>query len=180
MRPASAAAGLRRSVPLLALIVLSGSGCAPGAGEPASTAGPDQPRIASPLDQVEALLACIQDRGLAVTLDTTLRNQPGIEYDNRVVDAAEYERTSEACKAELTEQGVWPPAPVVDRAFLEGFYTDLVETKTCLEDEGYAISEPPSLDAFVESEGRTWHPYGDLPPLGPEELDRLLGVCPQP
>ncbi len=65
---------------------------------------------------------------------------------------------------------------------LEAHYQELLELKVCLEDEGYAIKDPPSLDVFVDSwDTGPWHPYESIPDsIAFSEWNRLNVECPQP
>ena len=66
---------------------------------------------------------------------------------------------------------------------MEAQYYFLLDVKTCLEEEGYPTSEPPSLDAFMESSAAgAWHPY-DLVAADNQipvaEWNDLNAACPQ-
>jgi len=74
-----------------------------------------------------------------------------------------------------------PPPPPQAREQWAAYYERDLERAACLEGEGYEVSQPPSLDAYIDARG-AWDPYeevGDRVDSG-EEWDRLLTVCPPP
>jgi hypothetical protein len=116
------------------------------------------------------LVRCVNDQGFAVTLDP----DGGIGYasvpaeQNQLADAVYY-----ACKAGLRLES---PGPMSVEQ-LEEAYAYMVALAGCLEDQGYSVSDPPSLDAYIDSQGY-WNPYSDLSvPLS--DWVPLNRVCPQ-
>ena len=69
-----------------------------------------------------------------------------------------------------------PVPPTVEQ--LEEIHAYLIAVARCLESEGYSVTEPPSVDVFVDSQAGAWNPYDDLV-ADVAELSRLNQVCPQ-
>lgn len=84
----------------------------------------------------------------------------------------------QACRAGLN----LPDSEPLVGEMLEELYQQLLETMTCLEDMGYDVAPPQSLDSFVESypRGESWHPYPSIPDVTPPEWERINQACPQP
>lgn len=117
---------------------------------------------------------CMADRGWEVE-DVTGDGgfSPG-EIPNEQVD--ELNDATFAC---------WAEADVRPEYFTqsewEAWHTGLMETTRCLEAEGYSISDPPSLQQFIDSQGE-WTPYGALLQSGAIQgfdLPALQEVCPE-
>ncbi|MEX2652253.1 MAG: hypothetical protein WD473_07385 [Acidimicrobiia bacterium] len=103
----------------------------------------------------------------------------GLTYEEVPLDQHQTARAVvEACLAGLSLPDPVPPS----REQMEEVYIALIDTKRCLEGEGYAIAPPPALETFIEGyiASGTWHPYNSLPDLPQEEWERLNAVCPQP
>lgn len=62
-------------------------------------------------------------------------------------------------------------------------YRHWVKMKSCLQDLGYEVSEPPSEETFVAQYvtplADYWNPFEDLSTLTPEEFEEATAVCPQ-
>lgn len=123
-----------------------------------------------------AFAACLERAGFSAEVDPS---EPSLEVGYVAEDQVEaYKAADEACLREIGEPQ--PPDPPSE-AEIRAFYDELLETKGCLEDLGYEISEPPSEDAFVESYlTGPWHPYSDVGDVSEAEWERLNRECPQP
>jgi hypothetical protein len=120
---------------------------------------------------VRLIARCVRDRGFPVSLT---QDGPGLSYELVPPEQAQLEYAVEvACKAGLNLQAYQP----VSVEQLEEAYAYEVALAGCLEDQGYSVSDPPSLDSFIDSQGY-WSPYSDLPDsaLMNQALNR---VCPQ-
>lgn len=63
----------------------------------------------------------------------------------------------------VAEVGATPVAPPASEALLIGLYELHLVQADCLEAEGYAISDPPSREAWVENYGGgSWDPLVDV------------------
>lgn len=63
----------------------------------------------------------------------------------------------------------------------EQWYESLMETGRCLEAEGFALADQPTLQRFIDELGQ-WSPYGDLLQSGAVQgfdLPALQEVCPE-
>jgi hypothetical protein len=77
----------------------------------------------------------------------------------------------------LTDEPVAPPSP----EYLDGYYTALLETATCLIDRGHQVPEPPSREAFIEAGDSAWHPYDVIvDTLTQAGWNEVNAICPQP
>ncbi len=65
---------------------------------------------------------------------------------------------------------------------LGALFLELKAAQACLEAKGFEITDPPTVETFIESyySGAGWHPYREIPPLDAEEWQRLNQDCPQP
>lgn len=127
-----------------------------------------------PDEWVALQVDCLRQLGWdAVAHDDGLE-VPSVTAEQREAFMADRDRCHE-------ETGLLPPPELLTEDQIRLVYTHLVGTKACLEAEGYEISEPPSVEQFVEVYYTdTWHPYGDLTGgMGPGEWERLNDVCPQ-
>lgn len=73
------------------------------------------------------------------------------------------------------------PPPISDQ--LKRFYEGLVELASCLEGQGYEISDPPTYEGVVDNGLASWDPLGELMSthdLSPSQLTELTDVSPQP
>lgn len=122
--------------------------------------------------QVVRLLAeCVADHGFPLTVTgdgTGLLFQSVPPEQNQLAQAVLF-----ACKAGLGLEK--PTPPTVEQ--LEEIYAYMVAVAHCLEEEGYSVTSPPSVDVYIDSQGY-WNPYDDLP-ADLSELTRLNQVCPQ-
>ena len=82
------------------------------------------------------------------------------------------------CDAESLLRFPDPPPPET-RGDWETIYRRVLDTAACLEAEGHNVPDPPTLDAFIDSDG-DWDPYLAVDDVSNDEWNRLLGVCPQP
>jgi len=74
-----------------------------------------------------------------------------------------------------------PPSEPFDYSRLPELYEATVATKACLESLGYTISDPPSMEAWIESyDTGPWLPHSELPPMSEEEWEKVNSECPQP
>ena len=66
----------------------------------------------------------------------------------------------DACEAQIGE----PPTPrPLSEQEIRDRYDYLVQARQCLIDLGYTMSEPPSVDEFIDSWATgPWSPYNDL------------------
>lgn len=90
------------------------------------------------------------------------------------------------CKADLVATGRIAPPSEPTREYFEGAYAYDLTLKECLEEEGFDIAEPPSLETYIDSylnpAGEpAWSPYEDISPsaIGTVRWDELNEICPQ-
>lgn len=124
----------------------------------------------------ELQVQCANDEGIPVYV---IPPGDGIAFDQ--VSLAQHRMAGavlEACLAGLN----LPPFEPLTHEQISEFYAKLLELKTCLEVEGFAIDDPPSADAFAESyySGDVWHPYESVPFMSMEDWNELSVTCPQP
>lgn len=84
------------------------------------------------------------------------------------------------CEAEV---GVPPPPSEISDAQYATMYRYMVETRACLIDLGYTITEPPTVEqwtddyrASFESHRPPWLPWSEMPPVAPPAAEEQ---CPQ-
>lgn len=141
-----------------------------GSSGPGSVSGtPDREAEAQARTEYEdRLFDCLRDQGLRV--DESGEN-PEIYGDDAQIQAA-----LTACEQIVGPEPV--PAPPTDEE-ITNLYEQSLQAAACLEGLGYTISEPPSLEEFIESvrlagQGGPpqWSPHG--------EVQGGLEQCPQP
>jgi len=121
-------------------------------------------------EMARLLVECVNDQGFAVTLDP----DGGIGYASVPAEQNQLAFSVDlACEAGLH---LPPPQPLSPEQ-LEKMYAYMVALAGCVEDQGYSVGDPPSLDTFIDSQGY-WNPYFDLPDSALMNLD-LIRACPQ-
>jgi hypothetical protein len=106
--------------------------------------------------------------------DVTVMADGGITLTVPPAQAAAFERAQNDCKERL---GFNAPVEVSDEEY-SALFDRRLALKECLEAEGFRITEPPSRQTFIATQGR-WQPYEDLS-AEPIERQRALGQrCPQ-
>lgn len=82
-----------------------------------------------------------------------------------------------ACMAEV---GSPPDVPAATKAFFMGMYELFIEQADCLRKNGYAISDPPSREHWVETyDGASWDPLMEVNDAG-RDVQTADKLCPQP
>lgn len=144
----------------------------------------DEPPVAGPehaaaiaqakLEYVEAMVVCLQLRGFDVSV-----NDDGNGISSRNVGIVEYFKQSDECEGELVAAGRIEPPATASREYFEGAYEYNLTVKACLEAEGYTVSEPPTKDSYVESQGENWVPYDAVVTNSLAEWEEINRLCPQ-
>jgi hypothetical protein len=106
--------------------------------------------------------SCLRDKGFVVEL---------IEHDDdALVITGDWETQQEAfyealfaCEAEAVDAGLALPRREPTEEELSELYHLYRWTYDCLLENGYPAEQPPSEAEWVESGGRSWHPYSALP-----------------
>ncbi|NOY56171.1 MAG: hypothetical protein GXP34_09305 [Actinobacteria bacterium] len=128
--------------------------------------------------EVTALeVQCANDQGYPVTV---IPPGNGIGYNQVVLDQQNMAlAVVSACWAGLH---IPPSEPMTEEQVTE-FYYQQVDTKACLEAEGYTVDDPPSLDTFIDSYmgGQDiWTAYNSVPRMSQADWYRIQELCPQP
>jgi len=125
--------------------------------------------------EVNRLLSrCMNDHGFAVTLhgDGLGIHWADIPSEQNELAAA----VSISCLEGLQVPDLASSVLTLDQyAEVYAYRTELAE---CVRGEGYQVPDPPSLDLFVEEQGR-WSPYDAVGVLAGSDWDRLNQTCPQ-
>lgn len=89
--------------------------------------------------------------------------------------------TTDGLDADCVKQlGSPPPAPAPSHALLRGSYVLLVQQAACLKKHGYAISQPPPQEVWVDTySGTSWYPLNDVANSGGDVMSAMR-LCPQP
>ncbi len=171
---------------LLGAATLSCSGSAHAPYNPnAPVAGPEHGAyLADALAERNRLVVeCLAEHGIAATAT----DDGGIEIPTLPgQDATPIFELQEGCRDDLVAAGRISPPSEPTREYFEGSYAYNLSLKTCLEAEGFEISEPPSVETYIDSylnftgEG-SWAPYNDISPgmLSQAEWEDLNRICPQ-
>ena len=123
------------------------------------------------VEHVDYVVACVEAAGFAVVrVDGGIEVRPGPQQESL------YRQVLASCEQAAIDSGlVGPPLPP-DDVELAAWYEGFMWTHECMVEAGYPVSSPPSQDAYVEADGRNWHPY-DM--LSPEIIPVVERVCPQ-
>ena len=122
-------------------------------------------------EHVGYILTCVKGAGFDVELvDGGLLATPAPEQRDL------YRETLAACEKSAIDRGLVGPLLPPSHEELAAWYEALTWTHDCMAAAGYPVSDPPSLDLYVESNGRVWHPYDVLPV---EKIPVVERVCPQ-
>jgi hypothetical protein len=125
-------------------------------------------------EYLPALAACLREAGF----EAEVRTDGALEYNYGSEDQRPaFEEAQAGCYSSL---GV-PPAPEpLTEVEIRAQYHSLLSVRSCLMELGYAISEPPSEDVFVETwASGGWSPYDDIVNVRQETWDDLNRRCPQ-
>lgn len=141
---------------LLALV----AGCANGQGDDSVPLAidPDQ-RTWSSEDHLLFLAECLEDKGFVA--EVNLRDRSVAAGPPEQSEAAS--QAIADCMQEATDQGVVAGPPEISEENLRVWYAAYQITQRCLIEHGYPVVEPPSVDSYVEEQGRNWHPYDAVP-----------------
>lgn len=123
-------------------------------------------------NRLHVIEGCLIERGFAPAIEGGAIGVRSPDEQNRIVGLAMQECIDLAySKFPHSMDYLEPP----------DLYEALIEVARCLRAEGYAIEEGPSRDRFVDSAGRSWHPYDDVAgAVSYDEWQRLNAACPQP
>ncbi len=121
-----------------------------------------------------ALADCLTTKGWKTVIVESAEGFIGFEIPGLTGDQNdEFMAADRACRGEI---GVIDSNP--DPMAIRAHFRHLLWAKDCLENLGYEISEPPSVQVFVESLGAAWSPHDDLSP-GQEGWVAANRACPQ-
>lgn len=154
--------------------------CTSTMAEPPDGAEPPADRTydGTPVEWVNEFADCMRKSGFAVTVDESVPTfLPADDLPDDQIGA--WDEAFDKCREDLGP----PPVEPLDPEQLPKLYEATLAAKVCLEDLGFAISEPPSLQAWIESydsPSGPWLPHRDLPQLPEEEWLRVNSACPQP
>lgn len=110
----------------------------------------------TPQEWVDGIRLCLERAGVRLTdePDGSFSYEPGPGMSR-----AEMGEIEAGCREDLGPA----PKPPTDAATARKYYDAYLETADCLEDLGYAVTEPPSLevftDQFAEGTGGFWDPF---------------------
>lgn len=128
------------------------------------------------------ILLCASESGFTGTLNTEVQGDFYLEFNADDERAVLLDSVLKDCRAELVAQGLvqdlsQPQSPEQ----LRSRYAYLLEAAACLEAEGIPISDPPSIQAYVESEGFAWVPHAEISDSvsSGERINEIMRACPQ-
>ncbi len=170
--------GRFRPLVLAALLALLGA-CADSGGAATSTnvIGDQDAQLGE--EPLQPVISCLERHGFHAEIDPADGAlSASFPTDQREV----YREVLAAC---MSDSGFDMQAerPQLTHEDYERLFDAHMETVECLQSEGLPTTPPPSLEAFVESNGEVWHSYDavaadDSMPIS--EWDRINQVCPQP
>jgi len=145
--------------------------------------GPDGLIHGKTLTQLSGEVAyeCLVDRGW---VDLQFRDDGSISGETPEEQQDAYNSDWDACSAEA--EAAYPFPEVTEKSLRERYDLE-VENRECLMDAGYTISEPPSVDVWIDQvNGRSagvWLPYGEVmasSTFDSTKLSALYEACPDP
>lgn len=140
----------------------------PGSSEPAATWTAEE--------YVAAVVRCLREAGWEVQIDGS-----GDSFSAPSLTDAQRPAFIDAKAACDETVGLPPPPESLSESQIRQRYQFLLDARTCLIGLGYAISEPPSEDAFVESWSTgPWSPHNEIVDIvSQQEWDEVNTECPQ-
>jgi hypothetical protein len=120
------------------------------------------------------LHGCLRDRGWSITPT----DDGGWRIDVPNGQQGAYSSAREECIAEL---GPMPSTPVLTESDIRERYAYLVRARQCLIDLGYSITDPPTVERFLDTwASGPWSPYIELgDQTSPAEWEVANRACPQ-
>lgn len=159
---------------ILSVGILFLGGCE-SVGDAAKSSGSGQALVGTELEWVNAFALCMREAGFEVDVDERVPSfEAAADLPEDQVEA--YNATFDQCRTRLG-------GPPVDATALDlpALYEATVAAKTCLEQLGYRVSQPPSMEVWIDSYERgPWLPHSDLQGLSEAEWTRVNEKCPQP
>jgi hypothetical protein len=120
-------------------------------------------------EHLQFLKSCIESAGFKVDIaDGGLMAAPPPEQ------AAHYDEAQSQCEQAAMSSGLVAEYDEATDEELAAWYEALLLTHQCLADHGYPAAPPPSLDSYIEAQGRNWHPYDAI-----MDTTAVEAVCPQ-
>ncbi len=122
---------------------------------------------------------CLNSYGVATEV---IDGGAGISTDQGALSQEQLADIVEECEELVDIDSLTEYEPLtVDE--LREIYAWQLTVADCLEEQGYKISEPTSVETFIDAypSGEAWFPYNDIPPerLTQAEWDNLNEICPQ-
>lgn len=132
-------------------------------------------RVVKPDEQLDLIAGCMEEEGWPATAV----KDGGLQYQNIPEQKSAMDESFYTCFAQypLAEEFL-----AVGPEHYEELYEYYVnEVKPCLEDQGIAISEPPSFESWLavaeQDEGKHWNPTLEIPDSA--DFQALQEICPQ-
>lgn len=184
-------------MPLLVLVTALVSACSVGAAASRGDAG-DEPSTPGGgyayLDQVDAnglidgltysqffgrkVFDCIVGEGWTTI---TLKEDGAYGGDVPEEQRDAYDASQDRCQEKV--EAMFPTPVMSDRAIRERYGYEL-KTRQCLITQGYSISEPPSVEVWLEQfknpQDGLWLPYAEVGAVGVGASQELRSACPDP
>ncbi len=141
----------------------------------------DQDTYVSDAELSQRSFDCVSTAGFEGTLDLDDPQGPRVEFkvppDRRVA----FDQTYQECHEQLVEAGIARPTQRTTPEQLEENYRYLLESASCLRENGVQPPDPPSLETFVESGGFAWVPHSAIGDQisDIEAMNEVFRACPQ-
>ena len=122
-----------------------------------------------------ALANCLTTKGWKTVIREWEEGSIGFEIPGLTEEQNdEFMAADRACRSEI---GIIDPTP--DPKTMRAHFRHMLWAKECLEDLGYDISDPPSVEVHLESLGAAWSPHEDLSHLSRGAWNAANRACPQ-
>jgi hypothetical protein len=120
-------------------------------------------------EHLQFLASCLESAGFSVDL-----MDGGISAHPPPEQAAYYDDAQLQCEQAAVTSGLVAEIDEPSDEELAAWYEAHLLTQQCLVEKGYPTSHPPSVDSYVEAEGRNWHPYDAI-----RDTTAVEDECPQ-
>jgi hypothetical protein len=147
---------------------------------PATSAAQGSEFIQPDSDEVLIFMRrCIEERGWVVVDN----GSGGIQIEFPPEQQAEATAAMRECSKQSLRLAPGETVPPPSDRQVRDYFQALINSAEYLKTRGFDLSDPPSLDAYLEGGIGSWDPFGEIltvTGMGPSEFDDITRECPQP
>ena len=141
----------------------------------------DQDTYISDAELSQRSFDCISAAGFEGTLDLSNAQGPKLKFEVSPDRRAAFDQTYQECHEQLVKAGLARPTQRATPEQLKENYQYLLESASCLRENGVQPPDPPSLETFIESGGFAWVPHSAIGEQisDIEAMNEVFRACPQ-